>query len=138
LNVEGKKGLVSGGVDMLAAYKTQEKQSKSGSGAAFKARRTTGRSTSPKGHTGGDEAASQNRIQLGNMNALLAQPSWALHLQSKIATVTDPEQLQQLRGAMLEFSAQNSSWTTDFLLPEECRYVADGVFCSVGRCVLSH
>ena len=123
---------------MLAAYKTQAKQSKGGSGAEFRARRTTERSSPPKGHTGEDEPAAQSRHQLGNMSALLAQPSWALHLQSKIASVTDPEQLQQLRGAMLEFSAQNSSWTTDFLLPEECRYVADAVFCSVGRCVLAH
>jgi hypothetical protein len=121
---------------MLAAFKTEAKQSNRADVSSFKARRAPGRSssTSPTTIAAVDGRAKQEPLKLGKMQALLAQPYWATHLQSLIANVTEPNEQQQLRFAMLQFSQQNADHTADFLRHQHCRLVEHPVLCSIGRC----
>jgi hypothetical protein len=120
---------------MLAAFKANN--AKRGGAASFsQVHKATGRiaSKSPCGLHRADGVSKQEPPQLGSMNTLLAQPSWATHLQRKIAVVTEPEEQHLLHQAMLEFSMDNANYTTDFLQPQECRFVPDPILCSIGRC----
>jgi hypothetical protein len=118
---------------MLAAYKADAKKG----GVAFsRPRKSTGRLCStPDGHFNADQVSKHEQPHVGSsVSSLLAQPSWATHLQSKIAVVAEPWQQQQLREAMLQFSALNANYKLDFLRPQDCRFVPDPFFCTIGRC----
>ena len=127
-------------ITMLAAYKSDAKETRRAR-SPLKVRMALGRSRSASPTASGtpdsDGLIKRGSLQLGNMNAVLAQPSWATHLQSKIASVTDAVALQQLHGAMLDFSMQNATYSTDFLRPQECRCLQHPIPCSIGRCVHS-
>ena len=118
---------------MLAAYKSEVTETQRVR-SPLKVRKAAGRS-SPSSPTCSIDAdvAKRASLQLGNLNAVLAQPSWAIHLQSKIASVTDAVALQQLYDAMLDFSAQHASYTADFLRRQECCCLHHPIPCSIGR-----
>ena len=116
---------------MLAAYKADAKKG----GVAFSRLKKAGRLCStPNSRSNADQASKHEQPHLGSVDSLLAQPSWATHLQSKIAVVAEPWQQQQLRDAMLQFSVQNAEYALDFLQPQDCRFVPDPFFCTIGRC----
>jgi hypothetical protein len=120
---------------MLAAFKTEAKQTKQLDGSCIKGRKASSRSGAmpPSAFQETDVHAKCDSNKQGNMSMFLAQPSWAAHLQTKIAYVTDSEQLRLLQEAMLEFSLRNAKHTSEFLQPHECRYVYDPFLCSLGR-----
>ncbi len=121
---------------MLATYKAQVK-SRGSATPTLRARTASVRSSSksPKNVAEASGAAQQGSRKLDKMDALLAQPIWATQLQRMIANVSEPEQQEQLRCAMLEFSMQNADHTSNFLRPQDCRYVPDAILCSIGRYV---
>ena len=128
---------------MLSAYKTEAKNkklSKSASAYSFKVRSPAPRrssSTSPTGSPEKESVAKKDAsgANVGEMNVLLAQPFWATQLQNMISNVREEEQQQQLRSAMLQYSTDNSSCKTDFLLPHECRYEPEPALYTIGRCL---